>query len=255
MHADADGEFRHDFGHARLKRLAELQKVAIGLHAGGKPDGRLAVEAEDRLRRVGIAARDRADVGQAEEAVAHAQVHIAQALLGFELAVDAHADALGAGLDRARRRNGVLRLQALDDGVAIEVERRELARRKVEVDDLVLRADQLDLAGIGNLEHLGADILHVIAQLTHGEPIAGEGIDIAEHIAELIVEPRRLHPLRKLVPDIGDHVAHPGPNAGDVARLGIVPEVHEDRGLPRRGVALHIIERVRVLRASSRCGR
>ena len=121
MDADADRKLRRDFGHPRLERLAELQEVAVGLHADGKRDGGLAVEAEDRLRRVRIAARDGADIGQAEEAVTHAQIHLPEALLGFELAVDAHADALRPGLNGTRRRDGVLRLQALDDRLTVDV--------------------------------------------------------------------------------------------------------------------------------------
>ena len=122
----------------------------------------------------------------------------------------------GPGLNGPGRRDGILSLQAPDDRVAVEIERGKLARREVEIDRFVLRADQIDLAGIRNLEHLGADILDIVAQLAHGQPVAGEGIDIAKHIAELIVERGRQHPLRELVLDVRDHVPDLRPNARDV---------------------------------------
>ena len=74
MHADADRQLAHDLAHCAAQRLAELEQVAVGLHADGEADRRLAVEAEQRLRRVGVAARDGGDVGQPEEAVVDAQV-------------------------------------------------------------------------------------------------------------------------------------------------------------------------------------
>ena len=42
--------------HLLVERLAELQQVGARLHADGEPDRRLAVEAEQRLRRVDVAA-------------------------------------------------------------------------------------------------------------------------------------------------------------------------------------------------------
>jgi len=36
----------------------------------------------------------------------------------------------------------------------------------------------------------------LVAQLTLGQAVAGEGIDVAEHVAETIVEARPDHPLR-----------------------------------------------------------
>ena len=66
--------------HLGVQRLAELEQVGPGLHADGQPDRRLAVEAEQRLRRVGVAAGDGRDVAQAEEAVVDAQVDAAAGL-------------------------------------------------------------------------------------------------------------------------------------------------------------------------------
>ena len=56
VHADADRQLADDPVHLLLQRLAELQQVGAGLHADGEADRGLAVEAEQRLRRVGVAA-------------------------------------------------------------------------------------------------------------------------------------------------------------------------------------------------------
>ena len=74
MHADADRQLADDPVHLVVQRLAELEQIGAGLHADGQPDRRLAVEAEQRRRRVGVAAGDGGDVAQAEEAVVDAQV-------------------------------------------------------------------------------------------------------------------------------------------------------------------------------------
>ena len=58
-----------------------MQQVRAGLHADGKADGGLALEPEQRLWRVDVAAADGGDIAEAEEAVVDAQVEVAQALL------------------------------------------------------------------------------------------------------------------------------------------------------------------------------
>ena len=96
---------------AFLDVVPERQDVAAGGHRDGEADRRLAVVAEHRLRRIDIAALDRGDVAQAEEAVVEAEVDVLQARFGGELARDADGDALGAGIDDRRSAHRVLRLQ------------------------------------------------------------------------------------------------------------------------------------------------
>ncbi len=62
-----------------------FRRFDVRLHADGKADRRLAVEAEQRGRRVGIAARDGGDVAQAEEAVVDPQIDGVKAVLRSEL--------------------------------------------------------------------------------------------------------------------------------------------------------------------------
>ena len=229
--------------HLLLQRLAEVEQVGAGLHADGERDRRLAVEPEQRRGRIDIAARDGGDVGQRKEAIVDAQVDRLQACLRGELAVDPHADPLRPGLDHAGGRDRVLRLQRGDDGVDVEAERRDLAGREFEIDHLVLRAEDVDLADVRHGQHLGADVLDVIAQLPLAQAVAGEGVDVAEHVAEAVVEERPDHPLRELALDVGDHVADADPGRLHVGGLGGVTQMDEDGRLARDGDAAGVVER------------
>ena len=225
---------------AVVQRLAEFQQVGAGLHPDGEPDRRLAAEAEQRRRRVGVAAGDGGDVAQPEEAVVDPEVDAAQAFLGRELAADPQADALGPGLDHAGRGDGVLRLQRLDDRLLVDAERGELAGREFEVDHLVLRADQLDPAGVRHRQDLGAHRLDVVAQLALAQAVGGEGVDVAEDVAETVVEGRADHALGEIAADVVDHVADLHPGRGHCAR--------------RRRRVLEVDVDRRLARASSGCG-
>ena len=130
---------------------------------------------------------------------------------------------LGAGLHDAGRRHRVLRLQALQHRLLVEAEPGDLPGREVEIDDLVLRADQVDLAGAGNLQDLGARLFGIVAQLAEREPVGGEGVDVAEDVAELVVEERALHAGGKLRLDVVDLVAHLNPDGADVAARAYRP--------------------------------
>ncbi len=102
----------------------------------------------------------------------------------------------------------------------VEPERGDLAGREFEVDHLVLRADDVDASDIWDRQHLGADLLDAVAQLALRQSVAGEGIDIAVHVAETVVEEWPDDAARKVALDVGDHVADTHPGRRDVARLG-----------------------------------
>ena len=125
-----------------------------------------AVVAEHRLRRIDVAAPDRGDVAQAEEAAVDAEVDGLQALLRGELARHADGDASRASAStRAARRDRVLRLQRLHQRDDVEAERGDLLGRELEVDLLVLHAEQVDLGDVGHAQQLGAHALGIVAQL------------------------------------------------------------------------------------------
>ena len=67
MRLDPDRQVVRDLRHLVRHILAEDEIVAALGHRDRQADRRLAVEAEHRLRRVGVAFGDRGDVGEAEE--------------------------------------------------------------------------------------------------------------------------------------------------------------------------------------------
>ena len=247
MHADADRQFRLDLAHARLQGLAEAEEVAGGLHRDGEADRGLAVEAEHRLGRVDGAAADVGDVAQPEEAVVDAEVDGPEAVLRAELAADAQAHALGPRLNDAGGRDGVLRLQGLDQGLRIDSEPGHLADGEVEPDLLVLGAEELHLADARHPQDVGAHALDVVAQLAEGQAVRREGVDVAEDVSELVVEEGSLDARREVACDVADVLAHLIEDLADGALVDGVLELHEDGGLARRRVALGVVERIDLL--------
>ena len=126
----------------------------------------------------------------------------------------------------------------------VEAEGGDLACRELKIDHLVLRPENVDLADSGHGQHLGADVLDLIAELPLAQPIAREGINVPEHVAEAIVEAWADHPLREIALDVGNHVADPHPGRLHVDRLGGVAQIDEHGGLARDGDALRVVERL-----------
>ena len=142
---------------ASLDVVPERQDVAALAHGDGEADAVLAVDAEHRLRRIGGAARDLGDVAQADHAAVGDEVDAENVLLGPEGAGDAHQDLLVAGLHHAGRRDGVLRLQRRDQRGAVDAQAGQLLGRELDVDALVLGAQDVDLGDVRQLEQLLAD--------------------------------------------------------------------------------------------------
>ena len=143
--------------HRPLDVLAEREDVAAVAHGDGKADGRLAIDAKHRLRRIGKAPPDLGDVAEAQHAAAGGEVDVRYILLGSERARYAQRERLVAGLDRAGRMDDVLRLQGGDQAERSMPRRGQLLHRELDEDPLVLGAQDLDLGDVGNAEQLRAD--------------------------------------------------------------------------------------------------
>ena len=123
-------------------------------------------------------------------------------------------------------------LQAVDHRLLVDAERRDLAGREVEVDDLVLGADQIDLAGVGHRQDLRARLLDIVAQLAGRQAVGGEGVDVAEDVAELVVEERALHARAAAGPGCRSIMLRTWTQMSWDGLAGrVVLQVDEDRGL------------------------
>ena len=100
-----------------------------------------------------------------------------------------------SGIDGAARLDGVLRLQRLYQLGNVEAHGGELLGRELQIDLLVLRADEVDLGNVGHAQQLGAHALGIVAQLAMREAVRGQREDQRIGVAELVVEERALHAL------------------------------------------------------------
>ena len=120
-----------------------------------------------------------------------------------------------SAVDDAGGHHGILLGDRLVHLIEVELEVGELLRRELEIDLLVLVAEDVDLADIRRAQEFGSHGLGEIARLPRGEAVRGDAVDDAEDIAELVVEEGpdhvlgqgRLdvaHLLADLVPDVLD---------------------------------------------------
>ena len=115
-----------------------------------------------------------------------------------ELPGHPYADTLRTGLDDAGRGDRILGLERLDHVLLADAESRHLARREFQEDRLVLGADQVDLADVRHRENLGPHVLDIVAHLPLRQTIRGERVDVAIHVAEVVVEAGTYDALGKL---------------------------------------------------------
>ena len=170
-----------------------------------------SIDAEHRLRRVGGPARDVRDVAQADDPAVRATKLTARMSCSDRNAPETRTRIFSsAGLHHARGRDGVLGLQRGDQRGAVDPEARQLLGRELDVDALVLRAEDVDLGDVRQLQQLLADVVDVVPQLPVGEAVRGEAVDDAVGVAELVVEAGADDALRQRVADVARPSCAPG---------------------------------------------
>ena len=222
--------------------LAEYKDVAALGHRDGQADGRRPVVSEHRLLWVNVGAVHFGDIAQAEEPPIGTKVDRLEALFRGELPGDANGNLLSTCVDRATGLDGVLRLQRLYQARDIETHGGELLGRKLQIDLLILRADEIDLGNIGYAEQLATQALGVVAQLAMREPVGGEREDEGVGVAELIVEEGSLNALRQRLFDVADLLARLIPDVRNIPGARCILESHHDHGFSGLGVALEIVD-------------
>ena len=189
---DADRQVGLQLLHGLLDVAAEREHVAAVAHGNRQAQAGLAVDAEDRVRRIGVLPPHLGDVGQSQDPFAHGEVDGEDVLLGHQRAADPQFDRLRVGGDDAGRDHDVLRLQRRRQRRRREAVSGQLRGRELDVDALRLGADQVHLGDVGHLQQPRADILDIVAQLAMREPVRGEAIDDAIGVAELVVADRTM---------------------------------------------------------------
>ena len=154
---------------------------------------------------------------------------------------------------RAAGLDGVLRLQGLHQLGNVEPHGGELLGGELQVNFLVLGAEEIDLCNVRHAEQLGAHALGIVAQLALSETIRSQREDQRIGVAELVIEERPLHPLGQGLLDVADLLAHLIPEIRHIGRTGGILQIHEHHGLAGLGVALADSRGSATPRASSRC--
>jgi hypothetical protein len=131
--------------------------------------------------------------------------------------------------------------------LTVQLQARELARRELDIDLLVLRAEDVDLRHVVNLQQPGASALDVVAQLTRREAVGGEGVEDAVRVAEVVVEAWSDDTGRESPANVGDLLAHLVPFVRHILAARRAEQVDEHRRDPGRRVALDVVELRRLL--------
>ena len=85
----AERQIRRGLGKSRLDVLAQSQDVAALAHGNCQADGRLSVDAKQRLRRIGKAALYLRNVAQAQHASANSKIDVGNVFFGPKCPRDA----------------------------------------------------------------------------------------------------------------------------------------------------------------------
>ena len=240
LHAD-----RHGRAHACDRDLevpAQADDVAAFAHGDGQADGFLAVEMHLAGRRVDETARDRRDVAEAKTSAVDLDADVGDRFDRVEFAGYAQRDTLLTGLNDSGRIHAVGVAKGLFNQRGINRKRRQLRVRGLHEDALVLYAEVLDLADVVDAQKFVAGLIDEAAQLGLVETIAGEGVQVAERVAEFVVEERALHALRKCLLDVTDLLADLVPDIGNPRGRHILAKIDRDLRLARFGVAELIID-------------
>ncbi len=217
-HVHAERQSRRNLRTPRSLCAAEVEDVpAIG-HGDREPERRLAVDLHGGNRRVHGAAPDGDEVAQRHEMAMHLNRQGCECRRRIQCARGANIDAVVRRIDEAARDHAVLALHGGEYVLRRQPEPGQLVVGEIEIDPLVLRADQVDLANPGHREKLLANVLGDVLELRQCEAIAGDGVNDAVHVAEFVVEERALHARGKRLLDIADLLAHLIPEIRHLAR-------------------------------------
>ncbi len=230
-----------------IERLAERDDVAARHHRDRDPERVAAHVAHAWLGRIAEAAAHRGDVAEAEEPAVGADRERLHAFHRIERAARAHVDAIGGRLEAAGRGDRVLLGEGGEDRGRLDAERAQARVGHLDVDLLVLLADQIHLADVLHAQELVADAVGRLLELRVRIAVAGDRVDVAEGVAELVVEKRPDHARGKRRADVADLLADLVPRVANLVGPRRILHEDEHHGLAGLGVAAQEIEARRFL--------
>ena len=205
---EADRQSRAQARDRGVEIVTERDDVAAVAHRHRDAERIAAHIAHARLLRIGIAAPYLGDVAETEQMAVGADCDVADRVHRIERAGRAQIDAVAGSFETARCGNRVLRHQYFLHLVEGHAQRGEFGIRQFDIYFFVLTADQLNLGDVGYVQQFELDALGVIAQLRIAVAVAAERVDVAEGVAELVVEERALNAGRQGGANIADLLAH-----------------------------------------------
>ena len=136
----------------------------------------------------------------------------------------------------------VLLPQLLQHLVQVQPELRQALLRDLDVELLVLHAEQFDLGHVLHAQQLLAHVVGEGLELGVAEAaVRLQRVDHAVDVAEIVVEERALDAGGQGAAHVADLLAHRVPDVGHLAGLGRILDLEDDLRLARLGVAADLV--------------
>ena len=145
MKFNADWQIVLDARHLPGEVVTETQHVAIALHRDRQRDARFASEANRLYRRIDVAAIDVGNVAQAYGATTHRQQQFPHRFHAIKIAADPQRYGVIFGLNDARRRHRILRLQLCGNRGGVDAKCADFGVADLDINFVVEDADQFNL--------------------------------------------------------------------------------------------------------------
>src|SRR5262249_21322244 len=196
---------------------------------------RLALIADQEGRRILIAAADVGDVGELEIAPARHDRRVGNLLQIVIGAVEPYENLRPLGIDRARRRDGVLALERREDVLRADAERDEPRIRELDEDPLRALAEYVDLLHAGDVQQLLPDRLGLPHEEARRHPRRFQGVEREGDVGILVVDEGAEHAGRQVPGLVAQPLARLLELFRDVGRRRAVPDGyrHEVEARPR----------------------
>ena len=197
----------HEVGGCACDIRTEFKDIGALGHHNADANGLLAFLADLEVRRIGKTMGHGGDVTDPEYAAVGFHRRLGDSFDAVERAGDAQRHALRRGLQHAGRHDRVLPGQRLEQLIGRDAERRELGVREFDEDLLVLRAVQIDLGDVLDLEQALTERLGDLFHLRIIGAVGGQHVEDRIDVAPFVIDRRPDQSGRQIVLDVGELLA------------------------------------------------